>query len=194
MRRHYCSWSNDNTWDPHICRMMQLGANRFIPANYMGLAIGPERDGRGSGLDADFSDLSFLSRMAGEFFLQGGIAGWPEEVKRRAKHWISVFKTIRHLLVKDYYRLLPQPQSEQDWDAGQFCDGTHEGVVFVFRCDGRLTRQSLPLRSLDPDKQYRFRDEASGAEEVFPGAELLTGGLRVELQPNSARLYYYRYG
>jgi len=191
MRRHYCGWGNDMTSDPHACHNMQLGANQFIQPHFVGLAVGPNRAGKGDGLDASFPDLSFLSRMSGELLLHGALGAWPDEVAGRARHWITVYKKIRHLLVQDYYRLLPPPQSAADWDAGQFCDGSQEGVVFVFRNAGHLDRQFLFLQSLD-DKSYQFRDESSGAETVIAGKELQAEGFCVDLNPNTAKLYSYR--
>ncbi len=191
MKRHYCGWGSDNYGHPHACHNMQLGGNQFVPPHFIGLSIGAGKGGKADGLDSSFSDLSFLSRMAGELLLHGRVADWPAEVARRAKHWIGVYKKIRHLLVKDYYRLLPPPQSADDWDVGQFCDGSREGVLFVFRVRGRTERQALFLRALDADKKYSFRDEATSIEEVISGEELLARGFCVEMQPNSAKLYSY---
>ena len=139
-----------------------------------------------------FIDLCFLSRMPGRIILGGAVAALPAGVAERARHWVKRYKAIRHLLVKDYYRLLAQPQSDADWDAGQFCDGSRAGVVFVFRDSGYIPRQLLYLRSVDAQKKYRFKDEANGAEQVISGEQLLAGGFCVDLPPNSARLYSYR--
>ncbi len=192
LRRHHCAWANDMSGHPHSCRMIQLGANSFIPANYMGLAVGPDREGRDNGLDAGFSDQAFLSRMTGQMLLHGGLAAWPPEVLQRARHWVGVYKKIRPLLVKDFYRLLSVPNSEADWDAAQFCDGTREGVVFVFRYLGRRPRHSVFLQSLDAGRRYRLKDEGTGESRVLSGNELMHGGLTVPLAPNSARLFSYR--
>jgi len=94
--------------------------------------------------------------------------------------------------VQDYYRLLPAPQTDSDWDAGQFCDGTAEGVVFVFRYSGVANYRDLFLRSLDPQGRYRFRNEGNGAERLFSGEQLLSEGFRVELAPNEAEMWSYK--
>jgi alpha-galactosidase len=190
--RNYCAWANDFSGDPHACRGMQLGGNTFLPGNYFGLAIGPVRDGPTRGLDAGFSDLSFLSRMAGELLLHGALANWPDEVKERARHWVAIYKQIRHLLVADYYRLLTQPQSDADWDAAQFCDGSGEGAVFVFRHHGYDDRQPLKLRALNTSRNYVVRDRGTGQQQTVSGQALTATGLEVELQPNSAKLFTYR--
>ena len=192
LRRHHCAWANDMSGHPHSCRMIQLGANAFFPANYLGLAVGPERDGRDRGLDAGFSDLAFLSRMTGQLLLHGGLANWPPEAARRAKHWIGVYKRIRPLLVKDFYRLLAVPNSAADWDAAQFCDGSREGVVFLFRYAGRRARYSVLLQSMDVRRRYRLRDESTGKSQIVSGDELVHRGLSVPLASHSAKLYSYR--
>ncbi len=191
LRRHHCAWLNDSSGDPHSCRMMQLGANTFLPPSYLGLAVGKNRDGPETGLDVGFSDLSFLSRMCGQLLLHGALADWPQEVSRRARHWVGVYKRIRPLLVKDYYRLLPPPQSDAAWDAAQFCDGSERGVVFMFRYAGLQNLNSIVLRSLDADRRYLFEDEGSGERRMLTGEEVLTEGLKVRLAPNSARLFSY---
>ena len=61
------------------------------------------------------------------------IVDWPAEVQGRTRYWIGVYKRVRHLLMGNDYCLLPQPQSEVDWNARQFCNGAGEGLVFVFR-------------------------------------------------------------
>jgi hypothetical protein len=112
-------------------------------------------------------------------------------VRSRGRHWIGVFKRIRHLLVKEFYRLLPPPQSEADWDAAQFCDGPETGIVFVFRRTGETAIQRLRLRAIDSDRDYRVTDEATGDGGIVTGHELATEGLRVELAVSSAKLFSY---
>ena len=195
MKRTHTAWANDDSSHPHIYHTMQLGGNVFLPANYIGSALGwkfPSDKYSVRHTDAGLTDISFLSRMAGTFFLHGRVTDWPDDARARAKHWIKVYKKIRHLLMKDYYRLLAQPQSEADWDAGQFCDGAQEGVVFVFRWAGPTNQQKLILRSLDADGSYSFRNEKTGQRKDYSGKQLMTDGLPVALDYNSAKLYSYK--
>ena len=198
MRRTHVGWFNDLMEHPHVYHTMQLGANSFLPAYYLGSSIGwpqtspADQPDMVKHTDAGLTDLSFLSRMAGFLILHGYIAHWPPEMRERARKWIGVYKDIRHLLVEDYYRLLPQPQSEADWDAGQFCRGTEEGVVFVFRWAGPAENRDLALRSLEAGRSYAVRDQATGKEEKYSGESLTAQGLPVSLPPNSAKLYSYR--
>ena len=192
MRRTYAGWLNDNTGGPHLTRMLQFGANHFMPANYLGMAVGPNADGTGQGDDADFKDVAFLGRMAGEFLLHGRLNRWPQEVQRRARHWVTVYKKIRHLLVKDFYRLLPQPQSQLDWDAAQFSNGPQEGIIFAFRYAGNEQRRRIHLRDVDARGDYRIVNESSGQTQAVLGEQLVTDGLDVELMQNDAKLFSYR--
>jgi len=188
----HCGRCYEADTHPHISHRMQLAANLFIPGAYMGSFVGPWPLKEHVGLDEGLPDLSFISRMAGQFSLHGRIADLASDQAARARHWIGVYKEkIRPLLAEDYYRLLPQPQSEADWDAGQFCEGTEQGVIFVFRYEGVTDRQNLRLRSLQPDAAYTLRDEKSGAEETYSGHDLLEPGLPVSLLPNSAKVYSY---
>ena len=189
--RHHCSWLSDNTWNPFTCSFAQFGANTFVPGNYLAMALSVSGNDDTRATECDYSDIAFLGRMAGEFMLAGHIAKWPADVRSRGRHWIGVFKRIRHLLVKDFYRLLPPPQSEADWDAAQFCDGPETGIVFVFRRTGETAVQRLRLRAIDSDRDYRVTDEATGDGDLVTGHELATEGLRVELAVSSAKLFSY---
>ena len=146
----------------------------------------------GGNLDAGFTDLSFISRLAGGLFFQGRLAEWPRETTERAKHWVTVYKNIRHLLVREYYRLLPQPQSVEDWDACQFCDGAECGIVFVFRWAGNRDRQTLLLRAIDAAATYLFANLSDGRETTVAGKQLVGNGFEVDLSRSSAKLFSYR--
>ena len=191
MTRHHCSWLSDNTWDPFTCSFMQFGANAFVPGNFLAMALNVGENDSTWAAECDYTDVAFLGRMAGEFMLAGRIGDWPKDVRARARHWIGVYKRIRHLLVKDFYRLLPPPQSDADWDGAQFCDAKESGIVFAIRRTGDTTNQRLRLRSLSTDRDYRITNEATGDARVLAGRELATDGLRVELTPRSGRLYSY---
>ncbi len=189
MRRHHCSWGSD-MMQMHVARMMQLGIASFVPGNFMGEAIinGPKGP---NASDAGLTDIAFLSRMAGSFYVCGCIDTWPEDARERGRRWIRVYKRVRHLLVRDFYRLLPQPQSDQDWDAAQFCDSDREGIVFAFRHCGRTERKSLLLQGVDDAATYKVTDEASGAQQEIAGSTLRDEGLAVSLSPISAKLFAY---
>jgi alpha-galactosidase len=192
MRHSHLCWAYEVQTDPHLCHRMQLGGSLFMPSLYLGCSVGPKPLKENLGLDEGLPDVSFLGRMAGTLFVNGYLQDIPPDQANRAKHWISVYKKIRHLLLKDCYRLLPQPQSEGDWDAGQFCDGTKEGVIFVFRYAGPTKGQNLFLRSLEMGAHYSFRNEKTGRERVHLAQTLSSQGLCVKLEPNSAKLYSYR--
>ncbi len=200
MKRHHACWCNDNNGHPHIYHAMQAGGNAFFPASYLGSSLGwpihprltpQDRPDMVLHPDASLSDLAILSRMAGAFFLQGKIAQWPQEAKDRARHWIAVYKRVRHLLMQDYYRPLPQPQSEADWNAMQFTGSGGEGILFAFRWAGSTTTQCIPLRAIDRDASYRVTDEAGGEAETVSGDQLASG-LPITLAPDSAKLFSYR--
>lgn len=191
MKRSHCGWFFEVMTDPHSSHRLQLSANVFIPPHYLGYTLGNKPLKEHTGVDETLSDLSFISRMAGTFFINGRLTDWNDEQLERAKHWISIFTNVRHLLVKDYCRLFPQPQNEADWDAGQFSGEDGQGVVLVFRQQGRTGHQQIRLRSLDPNSSYRFTDQTTGEHLVHKANVLLTNGLSVSLEANSAKMYFY---
>jgi alpha-galactosidase len=189
MRRHHCCWGSDMMeMDP--ARMMQLGAASFMPGNFMGNAIMVGEKGSRHP-EAELNDISFLSRMAGSFYVCGCLHAWPDGAHDRARHWIAAYKQFRHLLMKDFYRLLPQPQSDEEWDVAQFCDGPHEGVLFAFRLQAPAERQVIVPRATDPGATYRVRDEATQEEITMSGEAFGRDGLSVALPLRSAKLYTY---
>ncbi len=199
MSREHTGYLHDSDWHPHVYHVTQAAANVFVPPYYQGSAIGwpliPGLQGRtdlSKHPDYGLPDLSFLSRMMGMIFFHGRVAEWTPEMKRRGKRWVQIYKRIRHLMLKDYYRLTSQPQSHADWNAMQFCDGPREGLVFAFRWAGATDAQNLMLQELDTGRTYRFRDEATAQETTFAGKDLIRTGLPVSLTADSAKLYYYK--
>ena len=161
-----------------------------MPGNFFGEALICGEDGPGQD-DAGLTDIAFLSRMAGSLYICGCIDTWPQDARRRGRYWVEVHKRIRHLLVRDFYRLLPQPQSNEDWDAAQYCDGSTEGIVFAFRYGGSDDSRGLRLHCLDADASYVVKDEATGEQQTIAGQTLQTDGLAVELAPVTAKLFSY---
>ncbi|MBI4531849.1 MAG: alpha-galactosidase [Candidatus Latescibacteria bacterium] len=186
MRRAHSCWFSDHSSDPHICRYMQARANRFLPGHFLNSSVMVDL---GNG-DAGYSDLSILSRMVGKLAFDGDIASWSPKWTARVRHWTDVYRRIRHLLVGDFYQLLPQPATDADWDAVQF-GNADEGIVFVFRYRGITQRCCLRLRALRPDVTYRVEDCGDGKVVTSPGRDLLSWNWSVELRTNDARLFRY---
>ncbi len=191
VRRSHGCWANEFSGDPHRCRRMQLSGNTFLPASHLGTILAPKPLKGHIGMDEEISDLSCISRMAGMLFISARMDEIEAVPLANLKHWIGVYKRFRHLLMKDYHHLTPQPQDEADWDAGQFRDGTKEGIVLVFRYYGTTDRLEIRMRSLDSGSTYRVTNEKSGEADEYSGKDLMAKGLPVELDANDARYFSY---
>lgn len=230
MRRAHCSWASDQSEYPHICRYMQLSANRFIPGHLLNSAVVTHRTpkeawsaanlaeianadlGKGQvsfncgqarwGVYSDpamarrrrfgpggLSEFDVVSRMAGALSFGGDIASWPVELTGRVRKCVEVYKQIRHLLVQDYYRLLPVPTDETTFDAGQFVSyDRQQSVLFVYRTHGNADCQMIRLKGLR-DGQYRIeRPLEKVSAQTRAGSELMSHGVDVTLPENGALL------
>lgn len=188
LRRAHTCWFSDETERPETCRFMQARANRFLPGHLCNssVAVGWQQG------DAGFDDAAVLSRMLGKLAFDGDIASWSPEWSARAARWSAVFKDIRHLVVQDFYQLLPMPVSVEDADAVSFVD--YEGAeAAVFAFAGSLPcRQPLRLKGLRPDGVYACTERVSGQRAEISGAALLEEGIPVEVAPQEAVLWHIR--
>ena len=62
----------------------------------------------------------------------GDIAQWSSEATRTASEYVRVYKEIRRQLVERLSFPLPQPRTDEDWDAVLFGDA----LLFAFRMEG----------------------------------------------------------
>ena len=100
---------------------------------------------------------------------------------------------IAPLLEQRYYRPLPLPRSQKDWDAMQFHRAdNHSGVVLVFRQRSADASQRLRLEGLGPTRRYRVFDADGSKRMVLTGRQLTEQGLEVSLAPGASTVLYYR--
>ena len=177
---------SDHGEDPHICRSMQTGAARFVPANWANSSIYCN--------DVDPDDyvdhLALTSRMAGAISLSGWISHWSDKQKTFVKRYLDAFKTYRHLLMKDFHRLTPYPRTVDDWDVVEFLDTvTREAVVLGYRVEGPESARAIKPVRLDPAKNYRVVDPFTGQpESSVSGADLMANGIAVELNTHDSAI------
>ena len=185
MKRAHTYWFSDQTDLPKVCRYMQARANRFLPGHLLNSSVAVSAHVS----DEDFDDTAVLSRMLGKLAFDGWITKWSPKLTARMASWVAVFKEIRHLLVQDFYQLLPQPQSAEDWDAVQFASYPgDEAVVFVF-AGASAGKMSLPLRGLKRNRRYQVSRMLTKKSSVLSGKELMEAGLPVTLHPNQSGLW-----
>jgi hypothetical protein len=105
---------------------------------------------------------------------------------------ISVYKSIRKFLVKDYYPLTPQPRDVSTWEAWQFHDpDTDEGFVQVFRVESAEESKHLALKALDSRASYQFSDPYSGKMFQMNGAIVISEGLEFRAPKMSSQILTY---
>jgi alpha-galactosidase len=175
---------SDQFWYPDAIRYQFSGADWCFPAakikSIIDAPLSPLRD-----------DL-FHSNFGGLLSITEGVESWTPEEKQRAKHHIEAYKSIRHLLSKDFYPLFPQPQTLKEWDGWQFHDPTSgEGFILVFRAESATEDASVRLQRTNPAAQYVLRDPYSGKEEVVTGRRLADGGLSFRLPAKGTALRTY---
>jgi hypothetical protein len=94
----------------------------------------------------------------------------------------------------DYYALTPYPQTEAGWDVAQFLDPeTKESVVLAYRVRGAESARAIRPRRLASEVTYNLLDPFEG--EILArrtGLDLMTGGLYIELAPESARIVHLK--
>lgn len=190
LRRSGTMVISDHAEDHHVCRTMQTAGARLLPGNYMNssLYVGQGDAGRSA------VPLALVSRMAGAVTLNGHIAAWTRKQMRLVKRYIDGFKTYRHLLMRDFYRLTPPPQGEGDWDVVQFSDPqTTEAAVLAYRVRGDRAAMKVAPRELTPGMAYEITDPfSSRAARRASGADLMGRGLRLSLKPESGAVRLLR--
>ena len=138
-------------------------------------------------------DYIFQSNFAGLLSITEDIHHWPPEQQAKAKRHIEVYKSIRHLLNKDFYPLFPQPLALEDWDGWEFHDpAKNEGFLLAFR--SRAPEQTAPIhaRGAKAGRKYRLVDPYSREEQTIEGERLNGEGLSLTLPLNGTKLWTYR--
>ena len=183
-RAHTC-WFSDQSNDPFLCRFMQARANRFLPGHLLNSSVAVSI-GQG---DANFGETTVLSRMLGKLAFDGDIASWSPELTQEMAFYAGAFKRIRHLLVQNFYPLLPAPNSIEDWDAVLFTDDAgREAALFVF---AGVTggAKIIPLKGLSADRTYRLSRVTYLSDERQSPLQTADSGFLIELPPFEGGLW-----
>jgi hypothetical protein len=75
---------------------------------------------------------------------------------------MTQFKAVRHLLVQDFYQLLPEPSTVEDWDAVQFVSYAGDEVAVMTFCGIRDGSSRLKLHGRNVEQTYRVRRLQTG--------------------------------
>ncbi|MBD3243329.1 MAG: hypothetical protein GF331_22255 [Chitinivibrionales bacterium] len=188
IRRAHTIWMSDHSERAPLCRFMQARANRFLPGHLLNSSV-PVGCVDG---DTEYTAVTVLSRMLGKLAFDGRIADLTERETSCMAQWVAQYKRIRHLFVQDYYQLLTQPSTVEDWDAAQFVSyDKKESAVFVFAGSLGGTRR-IALKGLDSEATYELTRAPDGAAVSLHGTELLSDGLELSLGAGEAALVHLR--
>jgi hypothetical protein len=189
MRNTHLAMMGRHTGDGSYNAFELSAVNRFYPAVYCQNDFIKYQDS----YDEPYPLFAWLSRFAAMLGIGDPIRVWSPRVTAQAKEAIQVYKSIRHLLKGDFYLLLPQSRSLENWTGWQFHNPlTGEGFAVLFRlryCE--MPTCSVPLRALQADVPYEFNDPFSGHKFTAQGRQLLEEGLTARLPKNGAQLLHY---
>lgn len=137
-------------------------------------------------------DYSFHSTMASSLCL-GWIADDPDFDVERGRQLLQRYLDLRHLLVGDWYPLLPYTRKPTEWMAAQYHrPDLEEGMIVAFRHPGSpYPGASVSLHGLDADATYELVSQREG-KRTIQGAKLLAGFLLQLDEPNTSTLIHYR--
>jgi alpha-galactosidase len=190
LRYSHTSWPCDTNEHAHMGRYLLCGANRALPGHVLNSCVTCLTIGAG---DNGMRDLNLLSRYPGTLLFSGDIASWSPGWTSRARELVEIYRSVRHLIVQDYYPLTPQPAHPDDGEAVQFVSRCgSEAIVLCYRRQRDLPPR-LRLWGLDVDGEYEVSDPVGGEPIVIvSGAELLEEGIPLTVPADDARMRYLR--
>ena len=168
MRRAHTYWKSDETSNLNAARSQETGGNRFLPAVLLN-----------TNLPATYAATRFDLHS-----LFGGPLGFASDwtkldaaARDRVRQEIIAFKTVRHLLDKDYYPLFQQTFDLTQWVGWEFNDpGAGEGFLVVLRPqESPYASVEVRLSGVEADKKYRLSRVDGGYLRDVTGQDLLTG-------------------
>ncbi|MBO4326684.1 MAG: GH36 C-terminal domain-containing protein [Clostridia bacterium] len=112
-------------------------------------------------------------------------------MRRNFAEW----KSVRHLLVKDYYPLTPwrHDSDREHWTVWAYDDpDAGESVLLAFRQEEAVNEEFVVrLPFADPEAQYSLKNADNGSVSVLSGADLLKNGFTVTLpEPKTSAMFY----
>lgn len=183
LRRAHSIWFSDHTEDALVCRIMQTGANRFLPGNFPNSSVPVARNAG----DGTTSDGDIISRMCGALSFDGDIASWSPQLTARAAQLVNIYREFRHLLVADFYPLTPHPARPDEGEVVQFVsrDGS-DAVILGFSGAAPLSNVNVRPKALDPAATYDVWDPVERWTKQVSGKTLASEGLTLSLEKGAS--------
>lgn len=182
IRRAHTFWKSDETSNLIAARGQQTGGNRLLPGVLLNTNL----------------PASSTATMFDLHSLFGGPLGFASDwtrldatAKGRVRQAIAEYKSVRHLLDKDYYALLPQSYEVVHWVAWEFVDPERgEALLVALRpVESPYGEVQLPLRGLGPSQTYRVCRLDGSQPRTLSGQEL-QAGLAMRLGPGESEVLH----
>ena len=180
IRRAHTFWKSDETNNLVIARSQESGGNVFLPGGLLNTNL-PGASGA--------STFDLHSLFGGPL---GFATNWTQldaAGRDRVAKAIAGYKSIRHLLNKDFYPLFSQTFDATQWVGWEFFDAeVGEGFFVVLRpAESTMPSSEVRFGGVESGSSYEFRSlDGSEAREII-GSELL-GGLEISLEPGGSKV------
>ncbi|OGV47974.1 MAG: hypothetical protein A2X49_01315 [Lentisphaerae bacterium GWF2_52_8] len=183
MSRSICLWRADLLGRPwfdcsEVNHTQIHYLTQWVPLHAGGVTVSPG------------DDYAFLSGVA-----SGVSCCYPEFKKGYDYEWqkgmLANAKRMMKHFYDDFYPLTENPENQKNW-YGYQCHSAKSGDGFFIafrRPESEGSEIILPLEAINPKADYEL-EKFKGPSEKIKGKELLN--LRIELEPRSCALYYYR--
>ena len=184
IRRAHTFWKSDETNDLAVARFHQTGGNQFLP----GVLLNTNLPGW---CQATRFDSTACSAVPWVFPWIG--RDWTPRRGGGFRQATAAFKTVRHLLNKDYYPLFPQALSPSQWVGWEFNDpAVGEGFLVVLRpAQSSYKAAEVRLHGVDARKTYRISRVDDGRTSTATGRQLLEG-LPISLGPGESEVLHFQ--
>lgn len=171
---YYCPqiWCSDDT-DAFERTQIQYGTSFFYPVSAMGShvsAVPNHQTGRITSVKA-----RGVTAMCGSFGYELDLNKLTEEEKQEVAFQIGLFREYGPLIHNGKFYRLSDPFRD-NFGIWQYVSPDQTKTLIqgmIYRTEPNMLRYPVRLRGLDPDKQYRLREDG----RIYSGNALINGGI-----------------
>ncbi len=182
VKRSHTFWKSDDTSRLPVMRFHETGGNCLLPGGLLN-----------ANLLAIQSVFDVHSLFGGPLGFGADLTKLTPDAKALLRQQIANYKTVRHLLNKDYHQLFPQNRDGSGWVGWQFHDPeANQGFVVLLRlAESSYRSADVRLRGVAPERNYRITKVGEVKTEVIPGAKLADGWTVELAKPNTSVVLAY---
>lgn len=180
LRRSIPLWRSDECWKPIPEQCMNLGLSLWIPYHGMG--------------SVSLDPYHFWSGTGTNFTIALNIR--DHSVWEPATKLLNEFRSIKHLISRDFYPLTAYSHDDYVWMAWQYDSSERgEGLVQAFRRpESTKSVDTFKLSGLDELSHYRLENMVTGLSASLKGSELMDSGLKIVIEdkPGVSLIKYHQ--